>query len=252
MTNKKAEKPLDPKAVRARAEAALALTAYLTPFVPKAAAKPPAAVVELSPEEIKARRKRRSGHVLKSTPHASAVILGFNPYHDRNLDSAEMMDQLTATIGQVGAGDLSSMEAMLVSQATALQSIFSTLAVKAAAQSQIPNLERLLNLALKAQGQSRATISALVDLKYPRQVSFVKQTNNAQGAMQVNNGVPVGTGPEPAPAVAQELLQSIKEGASIPVVQPQLEDAPKARTAVARTSKKPASAKRTIPAADAG
>ena len=45
-----------------------------------------------------------------------------------------------------------------------------------------------LGLALKSQAQSRATISALVDLKYLRQATFVKQANIANGPQQVNNG----------------------------------------------------------------
>ena len=40
---------------------------------------------------------------------------------------------------------------------------------------------------MKAQAQSRATITALVDLKYPRQATFVKQANIAHGPQQVNN-----------------------------------------------------------------
>jgi hypothetical protein len=81
------------------------------------------------------------------------------------------------------------MEAMLVSQATALQTIFTDLARKAQAQTYQKQLEVYLGLALKAQAQSRATISALVDLKYPRQATFVKQANIAHGPQQVNNGV---------------------------------------------------------------
>jgi hypothetical protein len=43
-------------------------------------------------------------------------------------------------------------------------------------------------LALKAQSGSRATLRALADVKNPRQVAFVKQTNVAHN-QQVNNGV---------------------------------------------------------------
>lgn len=39
-----------------------------------------------------------------------------------------------------------------------------------------------------AQAQSRATIQALVELKYPRQVAFVKQAHISHGPQQVNNG----------------------------------------------------------------
>ena len=44
-----------------------------------------------------------------------------------------------------------------------------------------------MNLALKAQSQSRATIQALTELKYPKQATFVKQANIANGNQQVNN-----------------------------------------------------------------
>jgi len=57
-------------------------------------------------------------------------------------------------------------------------------------------MEAFLGLALKAQAQSRATISALVDLKYPRQATFVKQANIAKGPQQVNNGEAAGANPE--------------------------------------------------------
>ena len=80
------------------------------------------------------------------------------------------------------------MEAMLVGQATALQTIFTSLARRAQEQSSQRKREAFLGLALKAQAQSRATISALVDLKYPRQATFVKQANIAHGPQQVNNG----------------------------------------------------------------
>ena len=100
----------------------------------------------------------------------------------------ELVEGLADSCRRVKDGDLSTMEAMLVSQATALQTIFTSLARRAQAQEYQKNLEAFLGLALKAQAQSRATISALVDLKYPRQATFVKQANIAHGPQQVNNG----------------------------------------------------------------
>ena len=50
-------------------------------------------------------------------------------------------------------------------------------------------------MALKAQAQIRATNSALVDLKYPRQATFVKQANIAHGPQQVNNVAAAGADP---------------------------------------------------------
>lgn len=49
-----------------------------------------------------------------------------------------------------------------------------------------------MRLALKAQVQSRARISALVDLQYSGQAKFVKQVNIAHGQQQVKNGAPAG------------------------------------------------------------
>lgn len=103
---------------------------------------------------------------------------------------------LMATIGEVQritdaikGGDLSGLEAMLVGQAISLQTIYTSLARRAQAQSSQRNLEAFLGLAFKAQAQSRATIQAVADLKFPRQVAFVKQANISAGNQQVNNGV---------------------------------------------------------------
>ena len=101
-----------------------------------------------------------------------------------------LVNSLTATMDDSKDGDLSTLEAMLIGQATALQTIFTSMAVKAQVQTSQRNMEALLGLALKAQAQSRATITALVDLKHPKQAMFVKQANIANGPQQVNNGVP--------------------------------------------------------------
>ena len=105
-----------------------------------------------------------------------------------DVDLAELVQGLSDSCKRVNDGDLSTLEAMLVSQATALQTIFTSLARRAQLQEHQKHLESFLGLALKAQAQSRATISALVDLKYPRQATFVKQANIAHGPQQVNNG----------------------------------------------------------------
>ncbi len=105
-----------------------------------------------------------------------------------------LIEALQQSTDKAKAGDLTNLEAMLIGQATALQTIFTSLAKRAASQTLMPHYESFLGLALKAQAQSRATISALVDLKYPRQATFVKQANIAHGPQQVNNGsVPTAT-----------------------------------------------------------
>ena len=105
----------------------------------------------------------------------------------KDVDMSELVQGLTDSCKRVNDGDLSTLEAMLVSQATALQTVFTSLVCRAQVQTQQRHLEAFLGLALKAQAQSRATISALVDLKYPRQATFVKQANIAHGPQQVIN-----------------------------------------------------------------
>lgn len=103
-------------------------------------------------------------------------------------DPDALIKNLRGTFTEVKDGNLQYMEAMLISQAAALQTIFTSLARRAKGQEELRNFETLLGLALKAQAQSRATITALVDMKNPRHSTFVSQANIANGPQQVNNG----------------------------------------------------------------
>ena len=104
------------------------------------------------------------------------------------IDLLSLVVTLDKNIEEIKSGNMSSLEAMLISQAQALQTIFVSLGMKASGQSQLKHYTAFMTLALKAQSQSRATIQALVELKYPKQIAFVKQANIAQGNQQVNNG----------------------------------------------------------------
>lgn len=94
---------------------------------------------------------------------------------------------LERSIREVKHGNLADIEAMLYSQAYALNVMFATLMTRANRQEYMPPTQALMTLAFKAQNQSRATLQALVDLKQPKQPTFVKQANIAQGHQQVNN-----------------------------------------------------------------
>lgn len=106
----------------------------------------------------------------------------------KDVDLGELVEGLADSCRRVKDGNLFTLEAMLVSQATALQTIFTSLARRAATQEHLRQYEAFMGLALKAQSQSRATITALVELKFPKQATFVKQANIAHGPQQVNNG----------------------------------------------------------------
>ena len=85
-------------------------------------------------------------------------------------------------------GDLSNVEAMLYSQAVALQGMFVDLAMRAKKQTGLPQIQSLLTLSLRAQGQCRTTLEALAEIKQPRPV-FARQVNTGSN-VQVNNGQP--------------------------------------------------------------
>ena len=77
----------------------------------------------------------------------------------KDIELGGLIDQLRDTFTEVKGGDLHTLEAMLISQATALQTIFTSLARRACTQDRLPQYQTFLGLALKAQAQSRATIS---------------------------------------------------------------------------------------------
>ena len=154
---------------------------------------------EASPDIIKENRARMA---LSASTNSAAVIHSYQGnIAGKDTDMQLLVDGLRDTFSEVKTGDLSGLEAMLISQATALQTIFTSLARRAANQEHLRQYEAFLGLALKAQAQSRATISALVDLKYPRQATFVKQANIAHGPQQVNNG----STPDATQSHAQEI-----------------------------------------------
>ena len=94
---------------------------------------------------------------------------------------------LDGSIKSLRGGDLSGAEAVLISQATALNSIFNDLAMRSYEQSQMQHLDTFLRLAMKAQNQCRMTLETLATIKNPP-VVFARQANISHGPQQVNNG----------------------------------------------------------------
>jgi hypothetical protein len=126
---------------------------------------------------------------MRPAVNAAMVVDSFQDHvFGSSVEITELVGTLQASMTKSNAGDLSELENMLIGQATALQTMFVSLARRAQAQQYQKNVEAFLGLALKAQAQSRATIQAVIDLKFPRQATFVKQANIAQGPQQVNNG----------------------------------------------------------------
>jgi hypothetical protein len=104
-------------------------------------------------------------------------------------DVNEIAKELAKQVSEVNKGNLERPEAMLLAQAHTLDELFNNLARKAHKQTQLPQYETMLRLALKAQTQCRATLETLSNIKNPP-VVYAKQANFASGHQQVNNGVP--------------------------------------------------------------
>ena len=113
---------------------------------------------------------------------------------------ADVASALGDKVTTIQNGDMQPIEAMLIGQAQALQTMFVSLGRQAASKTSLPQYTAFMNLALKAQSQSRATIQALIELKYPKQATFVKQANIANGHQQINNATSTH-----APAHAKEI-----------------------------------------------
>ena len=106
------------------------------------------------------------------------------------LSLTECAGVLKVTAKGLNDGDLSAAVTMLSSQAVALNAMFGELARRAALNmgEYIDATERYMRLALKAQGQCRATLESLAAIKNPP-VLFARQANINNGGQQVNNAL---------------------------------------------------------------
>jgi ribosomal protein L16 Arg81 hydroxylase len=101
-------------------------------------------------------------------------------------DIGALRTALEKSTAKVKEGDLSDLETMLVGQTHALHNMFMLMLSKIGRTNNIEHLEAYARIALKAQNQSRTTVSTLNDLKNPQRATFIKQLNQAN-QMQVNN-----------------------------------------------------------------
>lgn len=122
---------------------------------------------------------------------AASAIRRFAKPELGEIDLMALIGDLKTQSTKVNASDMSRVESILVNQAHTLDVMFSELARRAHIQmgERIEAMEVYLRMAFKAQNQSRATLQTLAELKFPRQATFVKQANIANGPQQVNNDV---------------------------------------------------------------
>lgn len=103
------------------------------------------------------------------------------------IDTPTMLETLREQAAAVQRGDLASAEAMLMNQASSLQSLFVRLSERAMEQAHMPNLEGFMRLALRAQSQCRASLETLAAIKNPP-IVYARQANVTTGPQQINNG----------------------------------------------------------------
>lgn len=103
------------------------------------------------------------------------------------LDVPELVATLREQAKAVSGSDLAGVEAMLMNQATALQSLFARLTERGINADYLPQVEAFMRIALRAQSQCRATLETLAAIKNPP-IVYARQANIANGPQQVNNG----------------------------------------------------------------
>jgi hypothetical protein len=127
----------------------------------------------------------RAKMAIRPEVSAAAVIAEFGGHSD----VAPLAVQLEIGMNDVRKNDLRGCEAMLYSQAHALQAVFVDALLQVKKQEWFSNSESFMRMALKAQSQCRATVETLAQIKNPQPVAFVGQANIAHGPQQVNNGM---------------------------------------------------------------
>lgn len=154
-----------------------------------AAAKKPAtkAVVTAPDPPDKVMAEAMANAALRPSVNGAAVVEVYAKATLGELDFGLLVHALMKDLDDVWAGDLKRAEAMLYSQAQALQAIFTSLARRATNQEYLKQWEAYLRMALKAQSQCRMTLETLALLKDPP-VVYARQANiNNGGQQQVNN-----------------------------------------------------------------
>ena len=142
---------------------------------------------KVTPVADKPRPSKPHEIVLSSNSQNAVGILSWSKFAG-DADLQGLCDDLGTQTKKVQDGDMRPIEGMLYQQAKTLETIFTSLARRAANNDGLKQFQVNLTLALKAQAQCRATLEALAEIKNPRPVAFVKQANISNGPQQVNNG----------------------------------------------------------------
>jgi hypothetical protein len=106
---------------------------------------------------------------------------------DIKVDLPKLEKTIKDNIAEIKKGNFEPIEAALYSQALILQDYFIRMLTMSSLSPE-PNKTQLYgHLALKAQNQCRATLSAIAGIQHPKKTTFIKQQNNAINQQVSNN-----------------------------------------------------------------
>jgi hypothetical protein len=138
-----------------------------------------------TPDEL---QKAMAELAISPSANGAAAIQRYGEKIADELSLGALDIALQGAVERAKSGDMGDIEAMLVTQAFALQSMFASLSRKAQVQTHAKSFEPIFRMAMKAQSQCRMTLETLSAIKNPP-VIFAKQMNVSSGPQQVNNGV---------------------------------------------------------------
>jgi len=141
--------------------------------------------IHLKDSKCKSRDRMIAGLATGGIGNSAMLISAFSvKYGDLSL--TECMAAMAENILSVHKGDLHSIETTLTAQISALDMVFLNLALRAQENNNVNTFDKLMKLALKAQGQCRSTAQTLADIKNPK--PYIQ--NNKAHYQQVNNACP--------------------------------------------------------------
>ena len=161
----------------------------------------PSTTMPPSDDATRMANDRHTARIMTDGSSVAAVVRRYLPSVNDGSTIQTLAEITQEQAVAIAGGDLSQLETMLLSQATALQAMFIDLAYRAKEQTTRDCLQTVTGLALKCASGSRQAIVALAELRMPKTVMFAKQANVTSGPQQINNGV-VAQG---SPARAEEI-----------------------------------------------
>ncbi|MFN8693439.1 MAG: hypothetical protein ACK5XX_03440 [Holosporales bacterium] len=120
--------------------------------------------------------------------NSATLTVDFSKTTFGELSLTHCISELNKKAKNVHKGNLQDAETLLTAQAFALDAIFTSIARRAQLNmgQYLDAADRYMRLALKAQGQCRATLETLANIKNPP-VVVARQANISNGPQQVNN-----------------------------------------------------------------